>query len=51
MAGTPPRALPEANAETATYPLSKRCAQRDARCPGTKSQAAPLGGFEPLAFG
>ena len=34
-----------------TYPLSERCAQRSARCPRTKSQAAPLGGFEPPAFG
>ena len=46
-----PRIARSELSKTATYPLSKRCAQRLARCPGMKSQAAPLGGFEPPAFG
>ncbi len=40
-----------ASRRTTTNPLCERCARRGARCPRTKSQAAPPAGFEPPAFG
>ena len=51
MAGTPPRALPEANTKTASYPLTKRCAQRSVRSARTKVLVAPPAGSEPATRG